>query len=181
MHENNKCEHIQKFDARLVIQVVPRAGFCMETDSVTPLSLGDAAHASLEHHPDTKPLCWIFWVIERGSVLSCLFHSFTFYALFLHHLFLLLSFLPFSPLSAPHTSSYHLLLLLPFLLTKLQFSRQCTRLPRWSQKFNPWHQLPFFFFKDIFAIMRFLRLVGPVDQCAVYKQALTRCGKMRKN
>ncbi|KAM7294510.1 putative slit-robo Rho GTPase activating protein 1,3, partial [Ixodes scapularis] len=52
---------------------------------------------------------------ERGSALSCPFHSSSFCVLFLRCLFLLFSILQFPPHSTWHTFSHHLLLLLRFL------------------------------------------------------------------
>lgn len=40
----------------LLVQVVPKARFCMDTDYILPL------------FPDTKPLHWISWVTKRGKV-----------------------------------------------------------------------------------------------------------------
>lgn len=78
----------------IFIQVVRRAGLCIEADYVTPLSIRDAARASLQNHRhknNKRKLALIFRDHrERGwAGPSSLLHSFSFRALFVHHLLLL--------------------------------------------------------------------------------------------
>lgn len=100
------------------LRVVSRAGFCVVTDHFEPWPLCNAARASLQHPPNTKPVHWIFWGHEDWeSAISFALHSPSCRALFLRHLFLLLSFFPFLSVAAPCTFSHHLLLFFQFLRT----------------------------------------------------------------
>lgn len=104
----------------LLVGVVPRTGFCMDTDYVTPSSLCDAERASLQRHPHTLSLRWIFMFTEspeaRFHALSTPSRSTRSFYPPVSAPFILALFTSLSSANAPRACSHHLLLLLRFLL-----------------------------------------------------------------